>query len=788
MSVTDPRAATTPSAPSAPATPDAPVVPQEVGSSRTRKDSWEKLRGQAQYVGDMEMPGMLIGKVLRSELPHARIVSIDAAEAEAMRGVVAVLTGDDLKDLDHPYFGHAIKDRPVIAIDVVRFHGEPVVAVAATDEATADAAIRAIVVEYEELPVLDSIDRAIADDAPLLHEGPVIPGLFHGLGRLPEREGNVGYRYGLSNGDVAAASEGADIVVEGEYTFPAVYQYAMETHTTIADYKPGEITLWANCQHPFLTQAEIADLFGEPIGAVRIVVPYLGGGFGSKSYTKMEPLAVGLSRKAGRPVKIANRVDESMVTSRRHGMTCWMRTTAKADGTLLTREARFWMDTGAYADNGPRVTATAADSAPGPYRWQAVEVDANCVYCTTAPSGSYRAFGATHLQWIGESQIDEVARRAGVDRVELRRRSLVVKGHPVRPDGTGKPLDADLIGDVEKVSEAIGWNEPRVKWRGRGVSVGLLAAGAHPVSRASVRMTADGSVEVNVGTTEMGQGSRTVMAQIAAQELGTSSDRVKVQGADTRFTPYDRSTGASRSTTLAGKAVQNAAANVAARLRESAAEAFEVNPTDVELRDGHAVCGTKRLDFPDVMAQRFGFRGGEIIEGGEVRPTGGQTGSYAEGPVFWEVCIAGAEIEVDPETGVIELLRTATVADVGKAINPQLVERQDEGATMQGLGNAMFEEMVFADGLLTNDNLLEYRVPRIQDLPGEMTSIIVENADGPGPYGAKGCGEGALAALPAAIVNALADAGVPMTELPLTSERVWKQMQINNQNSTEEAA
>jgi CO/xanthine dehydrogenase Mo-binding subunit len=282
----------------------------------------------------------------------------------------------------------------------------------------------------------------------------------------------------------------------------------------------------------------------------------------------------------------------------------------------------------------------------------------------------------------------------------------------------------------------------------------------------------------------MGQGARTVMAQIAAEEIGVSSDRVTVQGADTRFTPYDRSTGASRSTTLAGKAVQNAAAAVAARLRETAAETWGLEPADIALRDGAALAGDHAMAFPDVIAKRFGFRGGEIIEGGEVRPTGGRTGSYAEGPAFWEVCIAGAEVEVDPETGIVEVLRTAAVADVGKAINPLLVERQDEGATMQGLGNAMFEEMVWADGLLTNDNLLTYRVPRIGDLPRAMTSIVVENADGPGPYGAKGCGEGALAALPAAIVNALADAGVPMNELPLTPERVWRRIHETKERET----
>lgn len=484
---------------------------REVGRSRPRKDAWEKLRGQAMFAGDSELPGMLIGKVLRSEIPHGRIVSIDAEQAARMKGVVAILTGRDLLDLD-PYYGHAIKDRPVLAIDRVRFHGEPVVAVAAVDEATADAALRTIVVEYEPLPLADTIDKALADDAPLLHEGPIRPGLFHGLGDLGERDGNVGYRYRMGSGDVEGTRAGADIVVEGEYLFPAVYQYAMETHTVIADYKPGAITLIANCQHPFLVQAEIAELFELPIGAVRIIVPYLGGGFGSKSYTKMEPITVALSRKARRPVRIANRVDESMVTSRRHGMKAWMRTTATADGALLTRETRFWLDTGAYADNGPRVTATAADAAPGPYRWEAVDVEANCVYCNTAPSGSYRAFGTTHLQWIGESQIDEVARQAGVDRLEIRRRSLVVKGDRVRPDGTGKPLDGDLIGDVEKVAEAVGWGGERAPWRGRGLAVGVLAAGAHPVSRASVRMTADGAVEVNVGTTEMGQGARTVMA------------------------------------------------------------------------------------------------------------------------------------------------------------------------------------------------------------------------------------------------------------------------------------
>jgi CO/xanthine dehydrogenase Mo-binding subunit len=289
-----------------------------------------------------------------------------------------------------------------------------------------------------------------------------------------------------------------------------------------------------------------------------------------------------------------------------------------------------------------------------------------------------------------------------------------------------------------------------------------------------VRLCSDGSADVYVGTTEMGQGPRTVMAQIAAEELGLSSERVRVHGADTRFTPYDRSTGASRSTTIAGMAVLRAASAVADRLRETAGELWDVDPSAVGLAGGRAVFAGEEASFDDLIVRRFGFRGGEIVEGGEVRPRGGDTGSYAEGPHFWEVCVAGAEVEVDPETGVVTVLRTATVADVGKAINPQLVERQDEGAAMQGIGNALFEEMRFQDGLVMNDNLLDYRVPRVADLPASMRTIVVENGDGPGPYGAKGCGEGALAAVPAAIACAVADAGVRVNELPLTPERVWR--------------
>ncbi|MEX0946703.1 MAG: molybdopterin cofactor-binding domain-containing protein, partial [Acidimicrobiia bacterium] len=380
-----------------------------VGASPERVDARVKLSGRAEFVGDMEVAGMVHGKVLRSPYAHAIIRSIDTSVAEEMPGVVGVLTAADLRDID-AFYGHAIRDRPVVADERVRFVGEPVAAVAALTETQAEEALRRISVDYEVLPSVVTIETAIASETTHIHTKPNRNGFAHGLGTLPEREGNVCFRYGFKRGDVDEAFANADIIVEDQYWFPGVYQYSMETHTVIAHHQDEEITMWAACQHPYLVRAEIAEVFGVALDKVRVIVPYLGGGFGSKSYTKMEPITVALSRKAGRPVKLVNRVDESMVTTRRHGMTARMRTAATASGDLLGRDVEIWLDTGAYADNGPRVTATAGDAGPGPYRWPSIRVNAHCVYTNTPPSGSYRAFGATHLQWIGESQIDEVSR------------------------------------------------------------------------------------------------------------------------------------------------------------------------------------------------------------------------------------------------------------------------------------------------------------------------------------------------------------------------------------------
>ena len=752
----------------------APSLHTAVGHDAPRLDAVSKVTGEARFAGDLRLHGMAYGRLLRSPYAHARIMSIDTSQAEALPGVIAVMTGRDLPAAD-PYYGHALKDRPILAIDRVRFVGEPVVAVAADSPAIADEAVTLIDVEYEELSSVVTSNQALAPDAPHLHDLTSLrPGLFHGLGEIRLVPGNVCYHHAFSRGDAERLFAEADIVVEGEYTFPAVYQYSLEPHTTIAQWTGDEdLTVWSSCQHPFLVRAELSDLYALPVAAVRIVVPYLGGGFGSKSYTKMEPITSALARKAGRPVRIANSVDESMVTTRRHGMHAWMRSAATGDGRLLAREVRAWFDTGAYADNGPRVVATGADAAPGPYRWEALQVDAWGVYTNTSPAGSYRAFGATHLQWCSELQIDEIARRCGSNALQIREQNLLHRGESVRPGG--KPLDADLIGDIRKVAAGLDWESPKPDGIvGRGISVGLLAAGAHPVSTAITRMEADGGVTLLVSSTEVGQGARTVFGQIVAEELALPMGKVRVLGGDTGITPYDRSTGASRSTTIAGLAVLRAAADIRTQLLDIGARIFDLPMEALSVRAGAVWHEGESVPYPDLIKAHFGMVGGELIGHGEVRPERG-SGSYAEGPVFWEVCIGGAEVAVDPETGLVSVTRAVSVADVGKAINPRLVEAQEMGGAMQGIGNALHEEMLFdATGTLLNATLFEYHVPTIADMPDTFISNIVENADGPGPYGAKGVGEGALAGVAAAIATALADAGVHIDTLPATPERVWR--------------
>ncbi|MCH7656223.1 MAG: xanthine dehydrogenase family protein molybdopterin-binding subunit [Chloroflexi bacterium] len=735
---------------------------QVVGTSAKRVDGPDKVSGAAAYTGEVHLPGMAYAKLVPSPLPHATIKRIDASRARALPGVYAVLTGAELVGMEQTY-GSERKDRPIVAIDKVRFQGEAVAAIAAVDEETAEAAVELVEVDYEELPPVTDMLAALEPDSPLVH---------------PK---NLCHEYHYDWGDVERGFAESDHVFEDTFTFPMVYHYAMEPHTCVARYDAEGITVWSSAQHPFIVRDELARIFHLPLNSVRVIVPYIGGGFGSKSYAKIEPLTTALAREAGRPVRLALTVEEAFKTVRRHSARATIKTGVMADGTFVARECLAYVDTGAYADNGVRVTQRIGDRMPGPYRFPHMKVDTYGVYTNTTPAGSYRSIGGPQAAWACESQMDIIAAALGMDPLALRLKNLAVPGEEVRRGR--RPLEADLAMGIKAVTGSLGWTSyrpssprPGVR-RGIGMACSITNAGANPTSTAIVRLLADGSAIVLVGTTELGQGSRTTMAQIAAEELGMSMDAVRVISSDTGIVPYDRSTGSSRSTTLMGLAVQGAAVEVRDQLLELATEHFESAPGGLTVADGAVAHGDERIGFPDLVKQKFDGEGGELIGRGYVSSQH-ESGKLKQEPVFWEVGMGAAEVEVDEATGQVRILRYVSGIDCGKAINPQQAEGQDEGAAMQAIGHTMFEEMVYEDGQLLNPNLIDYRVPTFADLPEVFETILIENGDGPGPYGAKGIGEGGVVSVAPAVANAIYNAtGVRIKELPLTPERVWRALQ-----------
>ena len=730
---------------------------ETIGTSVPRLDAVEKVTGQATYVGDLKVPGMVHAKVLPSPLPHARIVSMDTTKAVRLPGVIAVLTPDQLQDIDS-YYGSVVRDRPILAMQKVRYQGEPVAAVAAIDEATAHRAVSLIEVEYEELPVVPDTEAALAPGTAHIHESNLC------------RD----YHYGW--GDVEAGFAEADEVFEDTFTFPMVYHYALEPHAAIAHYTPHGITVWSTAQHPFQVRGDLARMFNQPLHRVQVIVPYVGGGFGSKSYTKIEPLVVSLSRAAGRPVRLALSVEEAFKTTRRHAARCTIKTGVRRDGTFVARDCQVVLDTGAYADNGPLVCQRAGDRVPGPYRFPHLKVSSYAVYTNTTPAGSFRSIGAPQAAWASESQIDMMAAALGIDPLELRLKNLVARGEEVRRGM--RPLEADAATGLRRAAEAIRWREhpaprPGVK-RGKGLGCNVSNVGSAPTSTAIVRMHVDGSLTVMVGTTEIGQGSRSVLAQVAAEELHVNLERVTVLASDTSIVPYDRSTGSSRSTTLMGLAVQDAARDVQQQLLALAARHFAGTPEGLRLEGGGVTDQQTRVSFRELIEQEFGRGAGELIGRGYVSPHR-HGGRLMQSPVFWELGVSAVEVEVDEETGVVCIPHYVSVADVGKAINPQQCEGQDEGAAMQGIGHTLFEAMEYADGQLLNPNLIDYRVPVFTDLPAQFHTILIENGDGPGPFGAKGLGEGGIVAAAPAVANAIYRAtGLRMTALPITPEQIWR--------------
>jgi CO/xanthine dehydrogenase Mo-binding subunit len=760
---------------------DGKEVFHTAGKGARRVDGIEKVTGQALYTGDLQLPGMAYAKILRSPVAHARLVKVDASKAKQLTGVIETLTRDDIKVFNYKY-GATYKDQSIVAVDKVRYVGDPVAAVLAEDPALAEQALDLIDVEYDELPKVTNIEEAIAPGAAQVHEGDVARAELRGsVYGAPERFNgtNICYYLGFSRGDVNKGFAESDFVFEDTFRFQKVQHYSLEPHINIAHYDGDKLMVWASCQDPFTLRDHLAGIFRLPLSRVRVIVPWVGGGYGGKLYVKAEPIAAALSWKTRRPVRLALSVSESFKTVTRHPARVTVKTGVSKDGRLVARECQVYMDTGAYADAGPRVTQKAGYRALGPYSVPYAKVEAHGVYTNTVPAGAFRGFGALQVTWAYESQMDMIAERLAIDPLDFRLKNLLKKGDLYTAGDT--PVDCDLREGLLKVADAINWRDKSAKPNtAKGISCCMKdAGGTYKVAGATVKMSSDGSVVLLTGTVEVGQGPHTALSQVLAEDLAMNLDQVSVAQLDTNVTPYDISTSASSSMVVMGTAVQRAAQDVKRQLLQCAAKLLKQKPDQLRIADGKVYTRAgEAVSYSKVIVDFFGSKAGEIIGKGLYKDKRSTKAILGSTTTFWEVGWGAVEVEVDPETGVIRLLNYVSAADAGKAINPDQCIGQDEGAVMFGIGHTLMEEMIYEDGQLLNPNLIDYRVPTFKDLPQHFHTILIENGNGPGPFGSKGLGEGGLLPVASAVANAVSRAvGVRIQELPLTPLKVWQAIQ-----------
>ena len=746
-----------------------PHAGRQVGRSIPRLEARAKVTGRAEYIHNLALPGMLHAKIFRSTVPHGRIVRIDVEAARSMPGVAAIVTGADIKRLiPEPYFGPAFHDQPILALDKVRYAGEPVAVALASDPHLAEAAAAAISAEYEELPaVYDEVEAM--DSAAIVHETLKPAGTFPDLKHLAGRKNtNVALDFQLRRGDVEGAFAAAAHVFEHAFKTQHVLHVPLEPLVSVADVGAESLTLYTASQGPSFVRIEIARLLGWPENRVRVKSAHLGGGFGSKLYIKLEALAVALSMIARRPVKVALTMQEQFFTITKHATTFRIASALDRSGRITARRCAVYWNGGAYADIGPRVTQKSGFTAAGPYDIENVAIDSYALYTNLPPAGALRGFGIPQLVWAYESHTDMIARALGLDPLEFRRRNLLRNG---RPQATGTILkDAATEAVLERLAQRMDWSghfergTGPVK-RGRGIAIGFKASIAPTTSVALVTVHADGSAALQCGTVDMGQGSDTAMAQIVAEVLDLDARKIATQRPDTDVTPYDMGTLGSRSTFHMGNAVRIAAEDARAKIAALAAE--------LGLPPG------SNLPVAELFKRKYGMQAGTIVGIGSYVPSYTPpepgTGLTPNATPFWMVGATGVELEIDTETGAVKILRLVNVADVGRPINPRIVETQLSGASIMQLGFTLTETMRFERGQLTNGSLADYKIPGFHDLPPAIESEAVAGEQTDGPFGAKGVGESGTFGVSPAIANAIHDAvGVRLTELPLTPEAIYR--------------
>ena len=740
-----------------------------VGDPAPRGGGVERVTGSQQYVADLPHDDALHVKLIALDVARARIDRIDSSAALDIAGVSLVMTPDDLPS-PMPRFGPQRRDRPVLAAGETKYHGEPVAAVAAESLDAAEEAARLVRVDFTELPAIHTVERALGEEAPLVQDPSLRPDDPHAMSNVLHE-----HRHGW--GDVDGAAREADVIVEGTYRFPMVTQFAIEPHAFMAEPNGDGITIWSSIQHPYWLQRVIADLLKLPLSKVRIIAPDPGGAFGGKQHAKYEPLLAFMARATGRQVRLVLTLEETFQAVRRGASDVHVRSGFKRDGTLVFRDIEANYLIGAYADIADRTVAKGSYTANGPYRVPNVRIVARSVLSHTVPSTAFRGFGNPQQIWAVESNMDEAARALGADPLELRLRNLAGSGDEFIPHD--RPADGEWAQVVRRAAELIEWQSPPKPGRGRGIAIGLKSGPTTGLSYSTVRLLADGSAIVYAGTSDMGQGARTIFAQICAGELGVPLDWVTVVMGDTALVPYDQQTSASRSSVLMGNAVLTASRDIQAKVRSMAARLESVDEASVEVDQGEVRVGDRTLPIRDVVRRGLGRLGGELIGVGESRKEAEPDHPLGGTSAFYEFNCTAVEVDVDRETGDVTVARHVTVSDVGRALNPAQVRGQDEGAAVMGLGHTLMEHYIFDEtGRIRNLGAIDYRIPTSMDLPLEMVSDTIENADGPGPYGAKGMSEGALLPVAPAVAAAVRDAtGVVIRDLPLSPERVWRALQ-----------
>lgn len=746
-----------------------------VGKSVIRVDAKEKVKGKAKFIGDMYIHGMLHGKILRSKYPHARILKIDVSEAEKIDGVVAIVTAKDIPGQN--IVPLIISDEPFLAADRALYYGEPIAAVAAISEEIAEYALSLIKVDYEPLPPLLNMMEAIKPDAQKLHP-----------------YGNVVSSYRIIKGNIEVGFKEADIIVEHDYTTRHQEHAYLEPQGMLAIPNPDEsITVYGSMQCPYYVQNAVSAVLGIPRHKVRIIQTTTGGAFGGKEDvpSRIAGITALLAYKAKRPVKLIYKRDEDIIaTSKRHPAIVKYKSGVTKDGKLVAIKVEMYYDAGAYATLSPAVLWRGILHSTGPYKCPNVLVEAYAIATNKVPNGAFRGFGEPQVVFAHESQMDQLAEKLGMDPAEFRLKNILDVGDET---ATGQVLeDIGLRETLLKAISMANWKQKRELYanqsgryrKGIGIScafygVSLGASGKKlDGSGAIVQVTPDGKVVIAVGTTEMGQGMKTVLTQIAAEEFGLSMDDVYLLDTDTGVVPDSGPTVASRATLMSGNAIRDACAKIKPNLLVIASKLLSEDPEYLKFENGYIVSTKdedKRVSFKDVASEGYMERLQLAATGWyKATPTSfdketGQGNAY----ITYSYATHISEVIVDTVTGKVKPIRVVAVHDSGKIVNPVLAEGQVHGGVVQGIGYALMEELIEENGIIKNANFTDYLIPTSMDVP-DIDVAFVETHYREGPYGIKGLGEVPLLAHPPSIINAIYNAtGARLYELPATPERVY---------------